>query len=407
MATSPALSSLAGILSLALLVGAGTPAAADSGAVEAPTRASDERPRTRLLRLSTGQVLRGPSRQTEAGWQIKRRGDWLTLADVEHATLERDLLAEARKRESKLGRDDHQARAAHARWLSTVGLYPECLKQLDRVLDAAPDQRDVLELVAERAVPVVLPALSIPREPFFVNAARMTPSVREMAVQTLARETDRPGLLEDLHAELTARAANRRAFAALALRRLFPGEDVMGLVRRAVLDPVAEVRESASRALRDAENVEVAQPVISALGSAHSVVRRQAAQALATMNYPVAVGPLVSALQSSSGYQPAASNIFVGRQTAYVQDFDVEVAQSEGIADPSVNVLTEGAVLDARVMSLSTSNASLERSAIYKSLTRLTGAKVARSASGWQKWWDANGAAWRAAGISADGHTEQ
>ena len=114
------------------------------------------------------------------------------------------------------------------------------------------------------------------------------------------------------------------------------------------------------------------------------------------MNYASAVGPLVKTLQSSSGYRPAASNIFVGRQIAYVQDFDVEVAQAEAIADPLVNVLIEGSVLDVRVMGVSASNTTLERSAIRNSLTRLTGAKVARTSRAWQKWWDENGADWNA-----------
>ncbi len=40
--------------------------------------------------------------------------------------------------------------------------------------------------------------------------------------------------------------------------------------------------------------------------------------------------------------------VTVINQQAYVQDFDVEVAQFEAIADPIINVLTEGIVLDVR-----------------------------------------------------------
>src|SRR5262245_4325711 len=40
--------------------------------------------------------------------------------------------------------------------------------------------------------------------------------------------------------------------------------------------------------------------------------------------------------------------VTVVNQRAYVQDFDVEVAQFEQIADPQINVLTEGIVLDVR-----------------------------------------------------------
>jgi general secretion pathway protein D len=40
--------------------------------------------------------------------------------------------------------------------------------------------------------------------------------------------------------------------------------------------------------------------------------------------------------------------VTVINQRAYVQDFDVEVAQFQAIADPVINVLTEGIVLDVR-----------------------------------------------------------
>jgi general secretion pathway protein D len=40
--------------------------------------------------------------------------------------------------------------------------------------------------------------------------------------------------------------------------------------------------------------------------------------------------------------------VTVINQRAYIQDFDVEVAQFEAIADPQINVLTEGIVLDVR-----------------------------------------------------------
>ena len=40
--------------------------------------------------------------------------------------------------------------------------------------------------------------------------------------------------------------------------------------------------------------------------------------------------------------------VTVVNQRAYVQDFDVEVAQFEAIADPQINILTEGIVLDVR-----------------------------------------------------------
>ncbi len=52
--------------------------------------------------------------------------------------------------------------------------------------------------------------------------------------------------------------------------------------------------------------------------------------------------------QVVSVYNTERAYVTVINQRAYVQDFDVEVATFEAIADPEINVLTEGIVLDVR-----------------------------------------------------------
>jgi type II secretory pathway component GspD/PulD (secretin) len=47
-------------------------------------------------------------------------------------------------------------------------------------------------------------------------------------------------------------------------------------------------------------------------------------------------------------FNTARANIAVMNQVAYVQDFDVEIAQAASIADPIVNVVQDGVVLDVR-----------------------------------------------------------
>jgi general secretion pathway protein D len=42
------------------------------------------------------------------------------------------------------------------------------------------------------------------------------------------------------------------------------------------------------------------------------------------------------------------AHVAVINQRAYIQDFDVEVAQFQAVADPQINVLEEGVVLDVR-----------------------------------------------------------
>jgi len=52
--------------------------------------------------------------------------------------------------------------------------------------------------------------------------------------------------------------------------------------------------------------------------------------------------------QMLSVHNTQRAHVTVINQQAYVQDFDVEVAQFQAVADPVVNVLTEGIVLDVR-----------------------------------------------------------
>jgi len=358
----------------------------------------NERTRSRLLYLKNGSVLRGFCHTIGTDWEIKLGKEWQTIpaSFVERTADERALLAEAKRRASRIKRDDHNARIEHARWLSDEGLSIECLTALDRVLRAEPDQPAALEFVQERPIRLALPAPEAGLVNFFVSASRLGPGAREIAVDQLKLVEDREALRVGLSAELVQERNERRELALLALRRLFPGEEINGILRRAVLDRSDDVRHFAALALRDAKNPEVAVPVIRALGSSHTIVRRHAAEALGVMNYAAAVQPLITTLAASGGRRAPGSNIYVGTQTAYVQDFDVEVAANESIARPRVNVLVDGAVLDARVLGSSSIQVSTERRAIRSALTNLTGAKVASTQKAWEKWWNKHGEAWLA-----------
>jgi type II secretory pathway component GspD/PulD (secretin) len=47
-------------------------------------------------------------------------------------------------------------------------------------------------------------------------------------------------------------------------------------------------------------------------------------------------------------FNTARSNLSVVNQVAYVQDFDVEIAQAASIADPIINIVEDGVILDVR-----------------------------------------------------------
>jgi hypothetical protein len=133
-------------------------------------------------------------------------------------------------------------------------------------------------------------------------------------------------------------------------------------------------------------------PAVAAMGSKHPAVRRNAAQAMGVMGYSAAVEPLIARLAAIGGGAGPRSNISILTQRAVLFDFDVEVAAGASIADPQIVPVTEGVVLDVRVLS-SGQSAVMEAPAVRSALSKLTDGKK-RGARGWQKWWQANQAEW-------------
>ena len=166
-----------------------------------------------------------------------------------------------------------------------------------------------------------------------------------------------------------------------------------------MLDASGEVRASAARSLKACEDPAVIAPAVRALDSKHAELRRNAAEALGAMEYREAVAPLVArlaSLQSGGGGQAPRQHIYNGRQLAYIQDFDVEVAQGAAIADPVVNILIEGSVLDVAVVSMTEYQVASESVVLRRSLEHLTRQKPGDTAAAWQRWWQEHGDEWQA-----------
>jgi hypothetical protein len=376
---------------------------------------------TRLLHLQNGEVLRVRARPTaDDGWEIQDgRQTWVALPPgyVLRATLERDALADAKRLEHAIAtgprQEQNTRRVSLAAWLSQQGLVSEALSQLDRVLSADADQKQALALIETLAprldVAAIEAAMNSESQTLAIlrAASKTTPSLREVALLRLASGGATEELREELRAQLISHSPRLRAAAALALRRIYPGknlrlDEVRELIRRSVLDGSEEVRAEASRALRDTEDPNVAVSAMRALNSNNPRLRENSIQSLGVMGYPAAVEPLVgyltrirAAAQAGKSGGTSAGSIFIGTQTAYVQDFDVEVANAAAIADPQVNVLIEGAVLDARVIGIYTVSYATEARLVRSALGELTGLRLANTNRAWLDWWEKNQVAWK------------
>ena len=376
------------------------------------TKADDGVEKKRVLHLASGQSIRVVSRFTEGRWEYKNKSGWKTLepGSVTSAALESDVLKQWHARRDGLDTKKCDERAKLAAWAAGQGLMLESLQDIDGVLAMEPDNAIALDVLAHNWF-FTVPSLQVPAEKMaaaedalFRFGAEQSPAGRELAVIELARHPDKETVRTRVGNELHSSIVARRSFATLAMRRMFPGEGVKPLIARAVLDGSAEVRKGCALALKAANEPGLCVPIVKALASKSPAVRINAAEALGDMGYAAAVEPIVAHMATvaaaGGGDRLPHSNIFVGRQFAYVQDFDVEVAQFQAVADPQVNVLIEGSVLDTAVSGDMEVTFAEESQAMQGALSKLTGEKPGHSNNAWLSWWDKNGAKWRSDDLS-------
>ncbi|MEZ6005230.1 MAG: HEAT repeat domain-containing protein [Planctomycetota bacterium] len=199
---------------------------------------------------------------------------------------------------------------------------------------------------------------------------------------TTAPETD--PWRQALHTGLTDTNPTRRSLALWCLRSWKDRAAGDSLQRFAMLDPSDKVRSEAAWLVGNLNDPSQIADWIAWLGHTQSDVRVRAAQALGQAGYPAAVPALVASLSGSSGTARRVphANIFVGSQTAYLQDFSPEIANSAQIADPEVGVLPSGAVLDVGILGI---RIEVERTWYRRSLQQITGHRPGANASAWNR----------------------
>jgi hypothetical protein len=199
------------------------------------------------------------------------------------------------------------------------------------------------------------------------------------------RGVDRRAAVAPLAYALRAKQAPVRLLAAGELGRAGDRRALKALVYRSLRDPDEAVRAACTDAAMAIGDADLLAPYARALRTGTSpAIRAAAADGIGRLGDARGVGILVSKLDIRGGGPRA--HIYLANQLSFVQDFDVEVAQTAFIADPIVGVLQEGIVLDAQVVSAGGEVTMVERTAIGGALKRLTGQDHGDDADAWRRW---------------------
>ncbi len=178
-----------------------------------------------------------------------------------------------------------------------------------------------------------------------------------------------------------------RYFCAFKLGELGSQEALSPLVKAALHDRDEGVRDAAFAASMKIGHPALFIPFAKALFASNEPVRLRAAAALGRLGDVRAVEYLVKRYAISGGGSGARNSISSVTSQAYVKDFDVEIAQAAQIADPIIDVLNSGAVLDAKVVGIYGTMTVTETRVISKSLEDLTGRSFGPNPEAWKSWW--------------------
>ncbi|MDQ7779202.1 MAG: HEAT repeat domain-containing protein [Planctomycetota bacterium] len=184
---------------------------------------------------------------------------------------------------------------------------------------------------------------------------------------------------------LKSNYAATRELAAAELAEIGNEKTVPALVKTMLTDPVRQVRNNAFNAVAKVGPKTSVPLLVDALSSTSNFVRTNAADALGEFGDGTVVVYLVRNLRIVWGGGPRC-HIFVGEQTAYVKDYDMQVAASAVAADPVPGVVDTATVLDTRVIRIEEYMTVIERRVISRSLAKITGEDFGEDWRKWNEW---------------------
>lgn len=359
------------------------------------------------LRLKDGRVLVGKVAKKGDNYEVRTYDGNVTIkkSDVSERHSRADLLAKLRGK-AKTSGDSAFAHLNLAKLAREYGLTTEMWRHLDKTIKKLSEQtasnqgspvhkrlRDFLAQLEPELMPRTL--RQAPLEKRVQYLLRLVPKnvikSRAAAIEELlARE---PGADQYLRIQARRNSNERQRVAAIgALQRRKVGGNDRFVLRSTVFDRSNRVRDAA---------IEIAKPTIKAsdivymasgLANKHHKVRVRTAEALAELGHPEAIKQLVKAgphaatglaVAGGDGTRTRAHVAFLNQQ-AYIRDFDVEVAQAAFIADPKIDVLQSGSVLDVTVAGVQEVRTVVR--AYRSALKQLTSKDPGKDPRRWGEW---------------------
>jgi hypothetical protein len=355
------------------------------------------------LRLHDGRVLVGKVAEKGDSLEVTTRDGVIVVAKAE--VLERLDDNALRTRLAKQARDAGDGAFASLQLAILAresGLEPEMWRHLDRAV-AQRDEPGVADGLKRRLrdflaqlEPEVLPrrfrgaATKVRVHQLLDGVHAVTTPGHAAAIEELLVQEQSAD--QDLRNEARRNGSTRQRITALAAlqRRQLAGNDRF-VLRTAILDGSEQVREAAVDLSRNTVRAEDVEYMAAGLSHANAKVRVRTADALGGLGRPEAVKWLVMAgPNANAGLAGGAGNgdrghVAILTQTSYIRDYDVEVAQAAMIADPKVDVLQSGSVLDVTVVG------TIEERVILRSyrqaIQRLTQRDPGEDARKWAGWY--------------------
>ena len=359
------------------------------------------------LHLKDGRVLVGKVASKGDNYEVSTYDGSVTVAkfDVAAKSSHAELLAKLRQK-AKASGDSAFAHLNIAKIAREYGLTSEMWRLLDKTIKKlsqhsasnknSPVHKHLRDFLAQLE-PELMPhkLRQAPLEKRVQHLLRLVPknviASRSAAIEELlVRE---PGADQYLRIQGRRNSNERQRIAALASlqRRKIAGNDRF-VLRTAIFDRSNRVREAA---------IDISKPTIAAnditymaggLANKHAKVRVRTAEALADLGHHAAIDLLVKAgphaasglaAPGGDGSKTRAHIAFLNQQ-AYVRDFDVEVASAAFVADPKIDVLQSGSVLDVTVIGVHEVRTVVK--AYRTALKQLTNNDPGKDPRLWREW---------------------